>query len=158
MLSTLSLYTEGAITVREFDSVLTPLGEVMALYGHHQTNTRVVLPSDNETSADLDFTASVGKTGSKTADKGQGRVLLLHVANRNAVQGYSLALQLHGMQRMSRSPAAHSAKFTLLTPTQSALTPSTMFAKTTGDMQVQTDGKLQLHIPPYGVMEISVLM
>jgi hypothetical protein len=58
----------------------------MALYGHHQTNTRVVLPSDNETSADLDFTASVGKTGSKTAD-GQGGVLLLHVANRNAVQG-----------------------------------------------------------------------
>ena len=107
---------EGAVEVREFDAILTPLGEVMALFAHHQNNTRLILPSDTNMTADLDFTASIGSgshfrsgsgtgTGSKTGtERGDGdndgeepSVLLLHVANRNPDTAYELVVSMRNL-------------------------------------------------------------
>ena len=111
---------EGAVQVREFDSLLTPLGEVMKLYAHHQNNTRLLLPSDEKTSDDLDFTASI--TNNAAAEQ---KMLLLHVANRNAETAYDLEVRLDGTGNTDTT-----ANIALLTPTEQPLTPQTMFSKT----------------------------
>jgi alpha-L-arabinofuranosidase len=149
---------EGAITVNEFDSELTPLGEVMVLFGHHQFNTRLVLPTDSNTNDDLDFTASVRAAAPASASEtGSQGTLLLHIVNRNADQAYSLQLQLKGLAK-GVVAATKIAEYVLLSPTHTPLMPSTMFAKSNGTMSVSSENKLQLQIPAYGLMEVTVAL
>jgi alpha-L-arabinofuranosidase len=150
---------EGAVTVREFDSELTPLGQVMAMFGHHQTRTRLNLPTDYATNDDLDFTASVGtlssSASSSPSSNGDDEDLLLHIVNRNATAGYSLQVELDETAGTS-SATASTASFVVLTPTRMPLDSTTMFARTNGTVGVQAGGILQLNIPAYGVMQISL--
>lgn len=130
---------EGAIQAHPFNSTLTPVGQVMALYAQHQGGARVDLPPGSF-GGDLDTTASLSAGGD----------LLVTVANLNAVgwTSYNVDLTLRGW----RGGAA--AALTVLRA--SGFDAAATFDSARASAAVSASGVLSLSVPPFSVVHARV--
>lgn len=129
---------EGAVFVGPSESVLTPVGEVMALYANHVGGQRLTLEQDEN----LDITATT---------IGDEQDLLITTVNLDAVDWSPRDLVI-----TITPPPPAGAIVALTTLTATGYDVASTMTKGSSEAALGANGTLTLSVPPFSVVQASL--
>ncbi len=133
---------EGAIRVRQFDSVATPLGVVLPLFGSLAGSARLSVTQAGA-SVDDDVVCIAA-----LAPGGKPKTITLVLTNLNAECDWTQRVQFAGVR------VSPSASVRLLTA--SGYTTNSTFAVSTGNIAVSESGWAEVFLPRFSVASVAV--
>ena len=134
---------EGAVQVLPFNTTLTPVGEVMRLFSHHTGGDLLEVPTE-AIAGDLDTTATV-----------DGSTLIVTVASLSAV-GWApthLSLTLDGWKG---GGSGSSSKGKVVSLVAQGFAEDSLFDMKETAVAVEASGHVELTIPPFSVVQLTL--